>query len=112
LPPASSWVRTLRKTESLTKKQQVIIWALRFYFNLPLPARRYVFRPLFTLENKIDSHAADRRNVISCAIHTLKKAEQIVNQNGIYRLLSAHANEIKQVQMAANEAVQTIRRLS
>ena len=31
------------KTESLTKIQQVSIWALRFDFNLPLPARRYVF---------------------------------------------------------------------
>jgi len=31
------------KTESLTKIQQVVIWALRFYSNLPLSARRYVF---------------------------------------------------------------------
>jgi hypothetical protein len=36
------------KTESLSKFQQMVIWALRFYSNSPLPAGRYVFWPLFT----------------------------------------------------------------
>jgi hypothetical protein len=37
-----------RETESLSKIQQKIIWALRFYSDLPLTAGRYVFWPLFT----------------------------------------------------------------
>ncbi|HAH45647.1 MAG TPA: hypothetical protein DCM07_12480 [Planctomycetaceae bacterium] len=32
----------------LLQNQQVVIWALRFYTNLPLPGRCYAFWPLFT----------------------------------------------------------------